>query len=70
MNAYAFATNLRLRRIELGMSQEELGRMVGVARNTISEYENSVRYPTIDRVYDLANALQIPIADLLNPRAI
>jgi transcriptional regulator with XRE-family HTH domain len=58
MNKYYFSANMKRRRIELGLTQSDLANMLGISQNTISEYETDVRYPTVDKVYDIANALQ------------
>jgi transcriptional regulator with XRE-family HTH domain len=50
------------------MSVLELSRRSGVARNTIAALERGEGNPTIDTLYSLADALGVPLADLLVPR--
>ena len=56
---------IRDRRIELGMTQEELGNAIGVSRAAICEYEKSSRMPKIDKVSKLASALNLEVGYLL-----
>lgn len=66
MRQYTFPANLRRIRKERGLSQTMLAEMVGVSQVSISYYEKSVEYPTIDRVYDLARALNVDIEELIS----
>lgn len=66
MRQYTFPANLRRIRKERGLSQTTLAEMVGVSQVSISYYEKSVEYPTIDRVYDLARALNVDIEELIS----
>jgi len=63
---YSFPKNLRSARKAQNMTQSELAFKVGVAQSTLSEWEGSTIYPTIDRVYDLARVLEIPINKLID----
>src|SRR4051812_7920919 len=47
------------------MSALELSRRSGVARNTIAALENGEGNPTLDTLYALADALDVPLSDLL-----
>ncbi len=49
------------------MSALELSRRSGVARNTIAALEAGEGNPTLDTLYALADALDVPLADLLEP---
>lgn len=60
-----FATNLRLRRREAGLSQEELAHRSEVDRTYVSALERGVYSATIDMVDKLANVLGVEAADLL-----
>jgi transcriptional regulator with XRE-family HTH domain len=51
------------------MSALELSRRSGVARNTIAALEAGSGNPTVDTLYALADALGVPLADLLTPPA-
>src|SRR5919197_5232964 len=48
-----------------GVSALELARRSGVARNTIAALEAGDGNPTVDTLYALANALGVPLSDLL-----
>jgi transcriptional regulator with XRE-family HTH domain len=47
------------------MSALELSRRSGVARNTIAALENGESNPTLDTLYALADALNVPLSELL-----
>jgi transcriptional regulator with XRE-family HTH domain len=61
----SFAENLRRRRKELGLSQEQLGARADIQMADISRYESGVRDPRVTTIARLAQALEVPIADLL-----
>lgn len=48
------------------LSQEELGNRMGVERRTIQRYENAVTDPRYADLLLLAQALRVPLADLLS----
>ena len=62
---YSFSDNLRKIREKRGLSQAEVADGVGVSQRTVSAWELNERYPTTDRVYDLANFFKIPISALI-----
>ena len=62
---YSFAENLKRERKEQGLSQKELAARIGVAQSTLSEWETSVRYPGIDKLYDIARCLKIKVSTLI-----
>ena len=62
----SFATNLRQRRKELGLSQEQLGARADIQMADISRYESGSRDPRITTIARLARALDVPIAELLD----
>lgn len=53
---------LRLRRTILGMSQEQVGKVVGVTFQQIQKYERGINRMGSSRLYDFAKALGIPIS--------
>lgn len=65
MKYYSFSENLRKQRKEKKLTQEELAKSIGVSQQTIAAWENNERYPTIDKVYDLAKYLNIPVSKLI-----
>ena len=60
-----FARNLRVRRLELGLSQEKLSVVAHVHRTYISQVERQVCNPTLELMLAIANALEIDVAELL-----
>lgn len=66
MEQYNFPMNLRRERKERGLTQDELARGIGVSRVTVSEWETNTRYPTLDRIYDIAKLLKIPVSTLVS----
>jgi len=58
------ARRIRECRKERGLTQKELGRLVGVKDNTISGYEHNINDPGNDMLFKIAHALHISINDL------
>lgn len=56
---------IRQRRIELGLTQEELATNSGLNRSYISEVESGKRNISLNNIEKIAHALKIPIANLL-----
>lgn len=61
-----FSENLKLQRQKKNLSQEELGKLIGVTGVTIMRYEKGLREPKLETVKALANSLKIPVADLID----
>ena len=60
---------LKRLRAKRGLTQEELGRKVGVSYAYISMLESGAKTnPTIDTLKALAKALRVPVAELLGRR--
>ena len=66
MGKYSFATNLKKERTNRGITQHELATGVHVAQNTVSDWEQCKSYPSIDKIYDVANFLKIPVVRLIS----
>ncbi|CAJ0773640.1 hypothetical protein LMG18090_00146 [Ralstonia mannitolilytica] len=60
-----FAANVRRRRLELGLSQEELAEKAGVHRTYVGMLERSEKNVTIYNIERIASALKIDPAMLL-----
>jgi putative transcriptional regulator len=58
------ANRLRVARAEQRLSQEQLARMAGVTRQTISAIENGQYCPSALLAFVLANQLEKPVAEL------
>ncbi len=54
-------SRIRLRRIELGMSQERLGSAVGLTFQQIQKYERGVNRVGASRLFDLSRVLDVPV---------
>jgi predicted transcriptional regulator len=59
------AMKIRKRRMELGMTQEQLATKVGVSREYIVRLEAARHDPTLSVLERIAKALRIDIAKLL-----
>lgn len=53
---------LKTRRLELGISQERLADLLGVTFQQIQKYEKGVNRVAASRLFDIAAALDVPIA--------
>jgi transcriptional regulator with XRE-family HTH domain len=60
-----FASNLRARRLEVGLSQEKLSMLAHVHRTYISQVERQVCNPTLELMLSIANALDVDVTELL-----
>lgn len=63
-----FARSMRLRRLELAMSQEQLAEDCGLHRTYVGSVERGERNVSIDNMERIATALQVDVADLLASR--
>lgn len=63
------AANLRALREKAGISLSELARRSGIAKGTLSQLESRPGNPTIETVFSLSNALEVPVSSLLTERA-
>jgi transcriptional regulator with XRE-family HTH domain len=52
---------VRARRLEVGMSQEQLADLLGVTFQQIQKYEKGVNRVAASRLYDMTNALDVEI---------
>lgn len=62
-----FARNVKRRRAERGMSQEQLAEKLGVTRQTVSNWERSVSFPELPTLELIARALDTDPASLVYP---
>jgi transcriptional regulator with XRE-family HTH domain len=60
-----FGLAVRDRRLAAGLSQEALAERCGVDRKSISRVETGAFSPSLDRVWRLADALEVPLEDLV-----
>lgn len=56
---------IRKRRLELNMTQEELGNLMGISKVAICTYENNTRTPKLDTIRKMSEVLKIDFSYLL-----
>jgi len=62
-----FGTNVKIRRKRMNLSQEKLGEIIGVGRNSISEIEAGNNFIGADNLARLAIALNTDVYELFKP---
>lgn len=62
-----FAKNIRRQRTERGMSQEQFAEMLGVTRQTVSNWERAVSFPEMAVLESVADKLGVEPASLIYP---
>lgn len=62
------AKNARRIRLEKGLTQAQVASRLGVDRAHVSSLEQGLRNPTATTLWEIANALEIEISDLVSPR--
>lgn len=60
------AANLKRERTRRGLSLSELSRLSRIGKATLSQLESATGNPTIETVFSLSRALEMPISDLLD----
>ena len=61
---YVLNENIHRLRKERGMTQEELAKLVGVSKSTISNYENDMTGPACSKLSKIADALGVTVPEL------
>ena len=61
--------NIRKKRLEYDIEQQELAKRIGVSKMTISYYESGMRVPTVANLVSIADALHCSIDELLGRKA-
>lgn len=64
-NKASFGQRLARIRKAKGLTQVELGKMIGVSQRIIHHYENKAEYPPAQKIIELAQALNMSIDGLL-----
>lgn len=64
----AFAAALREIRKRMGLTQEDLARLVGVERSTVTKWESGQNEPPLPMLAKLADVLGVPADELLGRR--
>ena len=65
MDKYAFGNYLTDLRTQRGLSQSELGAIVGVSNKAISKWENGEALPRLERLKALADYFGVPVEELV-----
>lgn len=60
-----FGVEVRRLRLERGLSQEALAAIAGLDRTFISMVERGVRKPTLDSAKRMADALKLPLSEMI-----
>lgn len=61
---FSLSNRLKVARAERGLSQDELARLAGVTRQTVSSIETGQYCPSALLAFMLARALERPVAEL------
>lgn len=57
---------IKAARRKAGMTQKELGAKLGVAYQTLAQWENDLRNPKLDTLQRIASALGVPVQELIS----
>ncbi len=63
---HQFGNAVRRRRLELGLSQEDLADRADIHRTYIGDVERGERNISLENIEKLARALKVPVADLFS----
>jgi transcriptional regulator with XRE-family HTH domain len=55
----------RIRRLQVGMTQQQLAQITGVAFQQVHKYEHGLSRVSADRLYQIATVLDSPVGDFL-----
>lgn len=61
-----FVFNLKILRQEKGLTQKDLADAIGIPYQNISDYERSVREPSLERAMQIATILECSLDDLVD----
>ena len=61
----ALGSRIRLRRRELGLSQEQLARQVGITFQQVQKYEHGANRVSFSRLVEIAQALHCGVMDII-----
>ena len=59
-----FSNNLKFLREQKKLSQNKLAELANINQTTIARWESEEVSPSLDNIYDVANVLNVSIADL------
>lgn len=61
----AISANVRETRLKLGVTQDELGRYIGVTFQQVQKYEHGINRISAGRLVVIAEALGVPVSSLM-----
>jgi transcriptional regulator with XRE-family HTH domain len=61
----ALGSRIRLRRRELGLSQEQLARQVGITFQQVQKYEHGTNRVSFSRLVEISQALRCGVMDII-----
>ena len=59
-----FGVKIKTARLEKGLTQDDLGKIIGVTPESISYYETGKKKPAFDKIKNLARVLSLDINTL------
>lgn len=65
MNTQSIGEYIRNRRHNLGLTQSQLADKCGLAHVSVARFETDVHYPSLDSMILLAEALGVPLDELV-----
>lgn len=65
MEENVIGKSIKLNRVEQGLSQEKLAKLIGVTHASISYWENGVNIPNVNDCWKIADVLGISIDELI-----
>ena len=69
METLGLGENLRRVRTKKGVTRKELAEAIGITQNLLGLYETARRVPPLDKLFNLADALQVPLTDIIGENA-
>lgn len=57
---------IKAARKKAGVTQEELGKKIGVSGSSMAQWENDLRNPKLDTLQRIAAALGVPVQELIS----
>lgn len=64
LDLFELGKNIQRWRERVGMTQEELGMEIGADKSKISRYESGQMVMKVDRLFQIAKVLQVPVDEL------
>jgi transcriptional regulator with XRE-family HTH domain len=58
------AANIKAYRVRAGLTQRELGEMLGVKNNSVSNWESAINAPDIDTLLEICDILNVTINEM------